>query len=548
MSDENSLGDLFATFDPLAGGTPPPLPADLGYTRKRSVGLSDRLARWFIQGRGLMLLYLAALASSLMGMQGLLVATFAVLLAGWLVAPLLGRRPFVRPARWGAALLLAGLMVSAAAVVPAWLALLPDGGEPVTLLALATCRLLERVTNPRFLLCAALGIGLGIVLGRGLARRLPWVERTPRRQPWRRMLSLSICGALVGVALALPLLHSALWNQAWMKRARSPWAGLAAAPLTPSRPADLGALVSTRSLQSDGLIDEVGQWPRPLLLKNARIAAKYLAKDRPLTGNDVTMIDKIMFVISDDRPDPALAELVWQVYRRTRDYSLRASFPALASEDLRAHVFPTLASMAATAANLKLWQGRVESLPALRAVTRENVDWAFLQSLDDLAEVETERARLAHDDFDRPLVLFGVRTRCTPRMVAADWNKSLTLLVYSHRRQRFPSPGQELSDQLRAPYSGVRMLDWSIDRRLQGITDHLPFPGFAPDELLLRAVLKLRREKAEHGRYPESYQNLPDFVVYSSDGATARLSTPSHRAPMRHLVRQDYRYFDVTLR
>lgn len=516
--DDDTFEELFSQFDPLVQDGPRPVAnTGLALTASRRPGPGERLVRWIVQGNGLLTLFLLAFLATLIDVREVGLSALGVLLVSALIAPLLGRRPLAQPVRWTVMALLAAAGVTLVAATARFFVLLHDSrSAPVSAMVSALCSVLSRATSPSGgAPRTAVLIVLSLVLARWLATAHPWLETRPERRAWRRPASLALLGLIGGTLFTLPLFHHMLWNQPWVVKARAELGPSATRDVAYGRPDDI---VGRLSLPEGSNLEGLALTPT-----QAKTIVTYLAQGRTLTVRDHHALRTIInHSLREARPYSN--DLLWQIYLRAYDREFAPYWETAASALLRHRIFPALAQESTSEALLKTWHDRLERLEVIKPVSKEAVDDLFFERLQDYSPALYQDA-LQRADYERPLRLFGFSTGWTPAALATDAERSLALLIYSHRRRLFDQPGFLREPALAPPYTPLSLFgEDSLYRLFGSVSNKVGNHDLQVDGRLLRDLWKLKQQKLETGRFP-SNPDLHASLSYRASGATARLET-----------------------
>ncbi len=511
--DDDTFEGLFSQFDPLVQAGPKPIAnTGLALTASRRPGPRERLVRWIVQGNGLLLGFLVAFLATLISLREIGLSALGVLLIGALITPLLGRRPLAQPVRWSVMALLAAALATGVASFARFFVLLHDSrSAPMSAGVSALCSVLSQAASPQGAAVVGLMVLLSLAVARWLAATHPWLETRPERRAWRRPVSLALLGLIGGTLFTLPLFHHMLWNQPWIRK--SGLEGQMAIDIVYGQPDDLGGLLDLQD----------GGGPEDLDLPPAQAAAAttYLAQGRPLTVRDHHVIREIM-AQSLRQAKPYQADLLWQIYLRAYDREVSPYWESTASALLRHRVLPAFAETPTSEALLKTWDERLERLTVIKAVSKEAVDRLFLERLQDYSPTLYQNA-FQRADYERPLHLFGFNTGWTPAALALDAERSLALLIYSHRRRLFDQPGFLREPALAPPYTPLSLFgEDSLYRLFGSVNNKVANRDLQEDNDLLQDVWNLKAERLKTGRFP-SNPDLHSHLTYRSLGATAQL-------------------------
>lgn len=520
QDQEETFEGLFAQFDPVVDDGPRPTAnTNLALTASRRPGPRERVVRWIVQGNGMLTMFLIAFLATVIDLQEIGVSVFGALLVSALFAPLLGRRPLAQPVRWSVMALMSAALVTLAASAARFFVVLHDSrSAPMSALVSALCSVLSQAASLRGALLCLLLVGLSLALTRWLSQSHPWLETRPERRAWRRPVSLALVGLLGGSLFTLPLFHHMLWNQPWLVASglemQSP------RDVAYSQPNDLGGLLSL----PEGFARQ-GDHFQGFSLTPAQSAAAtaYLSQGRPLTVRDHRAIREITRA-SLNLGKPFETDLLWQIYLRAYDREVNPYWESSASALLRHRILPTFAQTATSAALLETWDERLERLQVIKAVSKGATDRLFLERLQDYSPTLYQNA-FQRADYERPLHLFGLDTGWAPAALALDAERSLALLIYSHRRRLFDQPGFLREPALAPPYTPLSLFgEESLHRLFGSVNNKVTRPEFQQDNNLLQDVWNLKKQKLETGRFP-SNPDLHSDLPYRSTGATAHLKT-----------------------
>lgn len=541
MMQEESMEGLFAQFDQVAEKGPGPSVAvsATNLTHSRAPSLATRLVRWILQGSGLMVLYLTVFFLIVGRPQEILLESIGLIIIAMLVAPLMGARPLAHPGRWALLLMLVSVLAAVDTAIARWPFFLAQStGAPVSAMVLAACEVAERATAPLTVLgCITAGFVL-MWLGRMLAKANPWLETRARWKSWRRVLGLSSVGLIAGIAVALPLLHRITWSQDWLleNKAHLP----TAVPQAYSSPGDLSSIFlgqpATGKVDASTTIDKL---TRIELVKKMSSAADYLESNKPLTVTDLPFIKQLMMRGELEQQDSEIDRFLWAAYVRAFHKQLDFQAGTIATRVLRQTLLHRLAGSPENSEELAMWEKRGDSLLVLKPVSQRGADALFLERLGTYRP-GFPSPLLTRPEFHRPLRLFGIETPWTPAALSLDAERTLAVLVFSHRRNDLAPKNTGYERLLLPPFTHIDLFDATLYDLFTAVTDEQPYHYAADDEALFWTVLQLKKKKLKSGRFPATY-NTSDKLEYHSDGGTARLT-------FKDVPDTSHLHFDETLR
>jgi hypothetical protein len=322
---ENIFGRLDATLDDL----PPPL-VDASQDIHRFRSPWAKFLEWVINGGAGMALLFGLVALSSIFWNGMSFGWVVVPLVLFLMRPLLGDTPILRPGRMAVVLVVgSALSMALGTMVDFGVYCYPDHGN-MTFLSFFVENSVHALLHPEYALTILVTIALTVLGSQWTARRYPWLERKSPTRAWRPMLSIVALLLMAGHLTALS------FNDDLVQYRQSIRAALQDPRMTKfvrgTELADVGS-AAAKELAAAGVPAEIEARNQFLYKSDAETRKKLAAillksfqeRESLLTRPDFLLSVEVLQAVAsseETHPDLIFAKLWWEVRCFAQDYAV----------------------------------------------------------------------------------------------------------------------------------------------------------------------------------------------------------------------------------